>query len=510
MTVRDAKMRISKILFILLLLLTVKLFASEDEQFFFTTNDFILKTNENQILQKQSLILSLDNIKYKDNKNLSYAEILYGRFENYRANLTIARESSDRGYIINYLRERMDSFNIGSKKIYNSSFGIDVLDTGINYLFSPEMQINFNFNYKYFTKGMMTNPIYDIQNKRKIYIVPEFKYFFSESSTFSAALNYYEIKSEYESSSSSLLLNINGVKSTLSYEKLWSEINALTANFVIYQYTMKYNSISLVNNIGIVDLREKFALSRTTVINLKLGMNFNKKYSPILSTKFDVSFSLLPLNIVFEVLRSYNADYFNDLIMDNYFIKINGELNPMIDNSYSIGFKLYLLKSLFLRVKPSYDAIKNFPAFVEDNDKLSFIENLDYDAVRILSDINFAPSEVVNFAVSYQQIPYLKSRYNFVPYLTRDKVDMRFSLNLEHIKFDSDLVYYNIRDYIDIDNNVQNLKSSILFNFKIRYFFSPSLAAEIEAKNINNREYYKISNYVEPEKLLRAGIYTRF
>jgi len=501
-----------KIRFILLILIfTGRIFAQIPEWYFYHLDNNIFKTNENKIL---NTIKTEDFLLVKEKRiiqnDLSYAEILYGVFENFKANLTIARESENKGYIISYLREKMNSYNINSKKVYNSAFGIDSLETGINYSPQQEILLNLNFMYKYFTKGMLLNPIYDAQNKWQISILPEFKYFFSENSIFSANIDYNKLNLEFESSASSYNVNINSIKSIITYEKVWSEINALSFNFIILQYTLKYSGSHILNNIGIFNIEDKFALSKKTVINIGAGFNINKRYSPIFSPLLQLYFILKPINIILEAKKGYNVEYCKNLLLENYFVKINKHFPPEIETAYSVGINFKIVKNLSLNIKAGYHTIENMPALYEDIDNLFYVDNINLNEVKISTDIDFTPINFLSLKLFYENIPYIKSQYKKIPYLSRNNTKASVGVNLSDFRFLTQVQYSDIRDYINAQGISKPLKSFIFVNFEVLYLFTQNFGIKVEGDNIVDTGYIKIANYPEAEKIYRFGLYTKF
>lgn len=499
----------SKFIILLILFLTEAVQAQIPDKCLQTIDEKLFKTNEKRILQNLTPESSLMEISKRRNA-LSYAEIFYGVFENFKANLTIARESDNRGYIISYLRNRMNSYEVDSKKIYNSSYGIDILETGINYSPFQELVLNLNLSYNYFTRGMMLNPLYDIQNKREISFSPGFKYFFSENSIFSAALTYNELNSEFESSLLSYPVNINSIKSSIEYEKIWSEINALSFNFTVFQYTLKYSQDRVLNNIGMFNIKEKFALSRKTVIDLNLEIDVNKKYKPILSPFLRLYFILKPFEIELELRRKYNAEYFKDVIKENYFVKLTQHLPPEIENIYAIGINLEILKKLIFKVKSGYYDIENKYIFKEDFDKLYYVSNIGLKVVKILYKIDFLPTNFLAFRISYENFPYIKAPENRIPYFPLNSASAGIFIDSSRLRCNTTIIYSDIRNYFIASQEWKTLKSYITVNFEFLYLITKNFGLKVEGENIIDTEFIKLSNYPEPEKVYRMGLYTKF
>lgn len=499
----------SKLNILLILLLTKSLQAQVPDKYLQTIDEKMFKTNEKRILQNLTPESSLMEISTRRNA-LSYAEIFYGMFENFKANLIIARESDNRGYIISYLRNRINSYEVDSKKIYNSSYGIDILETGINYSPFQEIVLNLNLSYNYFTRGLMLNPLYDIQNKREILFSPGFKYFFSENSIFSATLTYDELNSEFESSLLSYSVNINSIKSSIKYEKIWSEINALSFNFTVFQYTLKYSQNRVLNNIGMFNIKEKFALSRRIVIDLNLEIDVNKKYNPVLSPFFKLYFILKPFDIEIELNRKYNAEYFKDVIKENYFVKLTQHLPPEIETAYTIGINLEILKKLFFRLKSGYYDIENKYIFKEDFDKLYYISNTELKLVKILYRMDFLPTSFLTFRISYENFPYIKTPENRIPYFPLNKANAGIFIDSSHLRCNTTIIYSDIRNYFTASHQWKILKRYITVNFGFLYLITQNFGVKVEGENIVDTELINLANYPEPEKVYRMGLYTKF
>ncbi|MBN1898726.1 MAG: hypothetical protein JW827_08115 [Spirochaetes bacterium] len=472
-------------------------------------DETVLLTNEIKIMQTVKPDIYFASQKQKEERALSYAEILYGTFENFKANLTIARESENKGYIISYLREKMESYNVGNKTIYNSSFGIDSLETGINFSPQENIQLDLNFIYKYFSKGMASNPVYDIQNKRQFLILPEFKYFFSENSILSASFDYDESNSTIESSTFSYPVKINSLKSILLYKKVWSEINSLSGQIIMFQNSVQHSNERRLNNIGIFKLEDKFAFSRNIVVNLGVASHINKNYEHVLAPLAQLLFILRPLHISLEASKVYDMEYFQRMIMDHYYVKINQDLDPQVDTSYSLSINLQLIENLYFNIRSSYHDIKNFPVLYEDTDRLFFIDNVEIESVRLTTSLNFS-SRIFSFKILYRYIPSVVSAQKTVPYLARNGLESTIGFNILDLVLNTSLEYSDIRHYLDHTGEKKKLKSYAALNFEALYFITDNLGIKLEGENILNTHYVEIANYPEPEKIFRTGLYARF
>jgi len=492
---------------LIIIFLIANLNAKVPDFIFTDIDENIIKTNEKiigEFFSGTNKFLLPQIIKAKQ----SFAEILYGSYGYLYANVTFAGEDLKKGYFLNYTRKKIESYDVNSKKIYNSALSIDKLGSGFFWLLENNISMDIYLNFQTDIKGLLNNEIYNNQFKNYFIISPNFKYNFSENSKIKGNINYYEIKSKFESAIRYYENRILLLNSVISYEKVFSEINSLAISVFLSQHLVEFTPNRVINNIGEIKLKDKFALSVYDIIDTGLSLNLNKSYKPIVSLDFLYSNRKLKKIIPFlGFQRVYNSQRYKDFIMENYYVKVKNFLPPEINNSFIIGANLLFFDNMIYEIKILYSSFNNGYILKEDEDSLFYIDKLDFSELKILNNIDFKILKFFRVKILYEYLPYINKK---VPFKSKNLFNYILDFKNSNINLNFSVFYTDIMEYLNKELEWNWINRYLVFNLSVSYEIYKNYVINFTAENLNIGDFYKIGKYVEPENIYQLGIKIKF
>lgn len=498
-------MKISIVLFFLLTANNLFTQTNSINDFYFKkVNTLMLITNYHH--QSEYKVIKKEKPAFAG--KISRAEILYGKFENIDANILIARETENIDYIINYNRFKIDSYEAGGKKIYNSSYGYDHLKSGINLLKDSDYLMTFNFDYQYGLNGMHNNTNYNNQIKRTLIFSPEFNYFFSEKSYFDFKFLFSDLKLEFESPQNNLKNQYSFFQTKIKYKRIWSSINSFYFEFFSILDSLKINN-TYNNNFAYFKLSDKFALSKKFTINLSLKFNVNKNYPFVISPSANLFFIFKHFNI--QTGYKHNYDYLNfyNHIKENKFYKLSSGNKPTLVNEYYSTVFINIADNVTYNINFSYNDVTHFPEIKEDVDKillLMFNNQINY--FQITQEISFKINRHFQLSLNHIYRPHQKP--DKISNLIRNIFCVNPQLNYSIINTGLILKYYDLNYFIDNENNYTIIKSNILMDIYFKAYFTKTFGLKIKIKNVTNKKIILTPGYPEIENIFNIGVIAEF
>ncbi|MDD5067736.1 MAG: hypothetical protein PHF84_11890 [bacterium] len=479
---------------------------------FETNTYYFIDYSPSSVLTNQPLLLPYEEDRKKkavETGRLYKAEILYGNFENLDANIVMSRESGDVGYLITYNRFKINSYTTNDKKLYNSSYGYDTFQAGVNMLLLKDLSCTLNVDYHYQNNGMLFNTNYNNQFKRRIRLAPQFRYYLNEKSFFNFNFLYHNLDLEFESSRNSLQNKYYYFSTEVNYRRIWSTINSLNFYFMNIQDSLQINRDKKNNNYARFMLSDQFALSKMFIINTGLAFDVNKNYPFTISPRLDLSFLFPRINFKLGYEREYDPLACQELIRQNSFMKYPSAIPPRTGHKVFLNTFISLSRSLTYNLNLSWHEVSHYPRLKADEDGLIYpdpMEKAEYDMVR--QEVSFKLLKGLGCFIQYNYIPFI--RPGKITDLPVNKLKAGIDIAFSVFKTSFILNYSDLNYFLDKNNNYINIQSNILMDIFIQGNFTRSFGMILKVKNLTSRRIFSVPLYPSLENIINIGITAGF
>ncbi len=450
---------------------------------------------------------SIGENKIEKKDKLSRAEILYGSFENLDSKLLISKENNKIGYLINYERFKIDSFTKNNNiKILNSGFGYDNFNSTLYFLLSNNFLFNLNIDYKSLLSGLMKNKNYNTLSDRNLFFTPRMSFVLTERLRIKSKVSYNNFYKDFESSNNIYTIDGSVINLSFLYSRIWSKINAFNIKINSYQYKINYNNNSIINNIVLLNLKDKFALSKKLIITTGLDMNINRHYSFIIRPLFYLSYSFEFINLNFQYYNKYLPLEYKKIIYQYRYVKIDRKILPVIKDTFLLKVNTLKWQNVLFSFVTEFNSFKNLPLLILDGDLLYRITSLNNADIETGLEFYYQYNNLFSISLEYKYIPYLKYLY----YYPKNKLNMNIKLKYYPLYINLTVKYCDIKKFLDYKNDYISLRANINMNIDITYNLDKSMGIKLSLENINWNDNYILPLYNKYEKLYKIGIFTGF